>query len=340
VEYRIRTETFCSLPSCFDIETLTDFDRFRFIPQKEWESTVNVIERNVLTITTYYPKKPRYDRDYQYETGKSVTSKGGTIRYTHEGEEISRIETYENSDIFNISSEVIPSYGLYNNLFDLGPETVKYLFSQFDFHVYEEGEFMVGASEGMEVAINFKDLIFEMRYFTEKQLEKLMRIECIRTDKDKVVPLSETNISYDVLPSNNDIRYQITQVKTYLFYQITDDKNEVLVSVGEDKDDKEMNPEGTQKNIQLDQYEEINKREMNLKVYPNPAGEQITITFPFYMNDNVQIDLLNSMGVVLLSQQHSSGDRIDMDIRLLPAGVYVVRCIRNQKTITTRFVKQ
>ena len=45
-----------------------------------------VISQNWLSVINIYPQQPRYERDYEYETGKSVTDKWGTTLYTHQGE--------------------------------------------------------------------------------------------------------------------------------------------------------------------------------------------------------------------------------------------------------------
>ena len=79
------------------------------------------------------------------------------------------------------------------------------------------------------------------------------------------------------------------------------------------------------------QFEEVQKRKTELKIFPNPAEEQITVELPFYINKDVDITLYNNLGMAVLSLHHSNGDYAEFDIRSLQAGFYVVRCVKNDK---------
>ena len=85
--------------------------------------------------------------------------------------------------------------------------------------------------------------------------------------------------------------------------------------------------------------EEIQK-ETKIKVYPNPAKEQVTLVLPSYMNKEGEVKILNTLGVAVLSQQYAQGGQITLDIQSLPSGFYVIRCTNDKNVVSTYFVKQ
>ena len=89
----------------------------------------------------------------------------------------------------------------------------------------------------------------------------------------------------------------------------------------------------------IGQFEEIQKRQTNITIYPNPANEQITVSLPFYMDKNVDIAIYNTLGVAVLSQHHAKGGEINIDIQSLQAGAYVIRCTKENKVVSKFFVK-
>jgi len=171
-------------------------------------------------------------------------------------------------------------------------------------------------------------------------LKNLHRINYANTIDGVIIPIEETMIKYDILPSG--IPYQITEVKSYLYYQVIHNDAEIAIW-GEDfpyySDYLHKSVQSSQKGGDIEQFEEIQKRQTELKVFPNPAQEQITVSLPFYMDKNADITLYNTLGVAVLSYHHVKGGEINIDIQSLPAGVYVVRCVRDYKVISTRFVK-
>jgi hypothetical protein len=351
VNYCTVTQTYCAIPSCVGEDSITDLDRVRMMYNDLIECTENVIDKDrYLTVTTYFPQKQRYLNDYQYKVGKSVTSVEGTVLYDHEGEEIIRNDNYDEQ--FILSDEYVEVYGIYNHVFSISKDEArdKLLTGGFQ-EVYEDEGFLVIIDENVEIAMNFDEFIIEIRFFDGQdaeagKLKNLHRTNYTNTDDGNIIPVEETMVKYDILPSG--IPYEITEVKSYLFYQVIQE-NTVIASWGEKQNSYDdylyKYNDYLHKNIQngkggdVRQFEEIQKRKTEIQVYPNPAKEQITVVLPFYMNENIDITLYNSLGTAVLSQHHIKGEQIEFDISSLPAGFYIVRCVKNGRVVSTKFVK-
>jgi len=343
VNYCTVKATFCAIPACVNRDSITDLDRVRMMYNDLVECTENVIGmNNHLTITTYYPQEQRYENDYQYKIGKSVVSVEGTFLYDHEGNELSHSES-DDDEIFILSDVYAETYGVFNSTYwSAGKDAaIQNLLNAGFIEAYEDGEFVVGILENFEMAINFDEFTIEMRYFNDGDnvLRNLHRTSYAIVN-GYTIPIEETMVKYSVLPSG--IPYQITEVKSYLYYQVIQDDEEI-VFWGEDfpyySDYLHKSIQPAKKGGDIEQFEEIQKRQTEIKVFPNPAEGQITVSLPFYMDKNVDITLYNTLGVAVLSKHHTKGEKIDIDINALPAGVYVVRCVKDYRVISTRFVK-
>ena len=80
---------------------------------------------------------------------------------------------------------------------------------------------------------------------------------------------------------------------------------------------------------------ELNNKESNIDVYPNPAINNLTI-------ESLQkstIEILNIQGQTIIRQQ-SQQSKTDIDISGLAKGVYILRLCSNDKTEVTRIVKE
>jgi len=79
-----------------------------------------------------------------------------------------------------------------------------------------------------------------------------------------------------------------------------------------------------------------------IKIYPNPAYEQIVIEHHLQTDDNIQIDILDINGKVV--QYHSSRAASDAIISLnvsdLTSGIYFIRMTSNDINITEKFIKK
>jgi hypothetical protein len=87
-------------------------------------------------------------------------------------------------------------------------------------------------------------------------------------------------------------------------------------------------------------FDEKNGNE--LRVYPNPANEQLQIQMP-YEKGNVSIIIHDYTGRIVLTRNHiaaSAQQVIVLPLQQLPAGVYFVSCYTNGQVWKTKFVKQ
>jgi hypothetical protein len=341
VNYLTITRTSYAIPLCIDEGKITDLDRTKMMRDDLFEYTENVIKGNKLTVITHYPQQPRYENDYQYMVGKSVSSQEGTSLYDHKDNQITFVENKELKENFIIPSEYIEQYGIYNQTFQVDRDKAIQGLKESGFEVYEDGRFIVALSKKVEIAVNLDEFIFETRFFDEKdrKLQLLHRTNYMKTEKGYIIPVSETNVTYDILPSS-EIPYQITSVKSYLFYQVIR-KGVEIVNMGEEFSPKSYASwhKSTQNGGEIDQFEEIQYRETEIKVFPNPPTDYITLILPFYMNENIDVTIFNAVGIPVFSQPYVKGGQIDIDIHSLPAGVYVVRCVKNHKVVSTRFIK-
>jgi|AntRauTorckE6833_2_1112554.scaffolds.fasta_scaffold06466_2 uncharacterized Ntn-hydrolase superfamily protein len=77
----------------------------------------------------------------------------------------------------------------------------------------------------------------------------------------------------------------------------------------------------------------------SLKIHPNPAKDNIQITFTDNLPDEIRINSIS--GKTLLTKKVKPGvDALQIDVSALPKGVYVVQGWANQKIISTnKFLK-
>ncbi len=340
VRYSTTTSTFFAIPSCVDPDSISDLDRVTMISQEPLLENFEfrIDNSNQLKTIVEYPQQQRYENDHQYMVGKSITSGVGTVLYDHEGHKLAQGIVDAPYSGFVLSDEAVESFGTYAELFNIEPSEAKIKLSEAGFLTHEEEGLLVGVNDSMEVSIDFVNFSDEIQFFSNNQMHMSHRVEYVEVE-GYILPVKETEITYSLLPS--EISYQITKVKSYLSYTITEGESEdIVIEINEYKDE-EGNPlHKSNNNQEIQQFEEIQKRETEIMIYPNPAEKRITIVFPFYMNENVEIKIYNMIGVEVLSQYHTKGKQITMDIHSLPAGSYVVRCVKNDKITSKIFVKQ
>ena len=211
--------------------------------------------------------------------------------------------------------------------------------------VYKKDGYIVwkeNIGDNEEYAIHLNSLIFEIReydnidnpFFDEvgNNLWGLNRLIFKRIN-GYIIPDKEISIYYDdedILPG---ILCEVTMTYSYLYFELIDDNDSTVAKTGNESLYKNCMGGGHTGIKEIQQVTEI-------KMYPNPATEQVTFNLPLYMNENVDIKIYNTLGLTVLSQHHANGEQVNMDIKSLPAGIYVVRCMKNDKVISTRFVKQ
>ena len=289
-----------------------------------------------------YCQLQRYTMNYFVHVQSTCAIPDRIDKNTLTEEDKEEMEEYEYEEE-DCDDDEEDNYGSMGVIFEAGlnKTTLMLMLQMQGMTVREEGDFIViEESSRSEMAINLDEHIIEMRslenednpFFDEtgNKLWGVFRINFIAVGST-YIPEKLTAIEYDVLPSG--IPYKTTQVTTYLYYERLDENDSTVLKWGDENLYKQCMGYTTQ-------IKELPNLTENISIYPNPANETIRLSLPSYMNENADIKIFNTLGVTVLSQHHTQGENINIDINSLPAGVYVVRCMKNDKIISKLFVKE
>lgn len=75
-------------------------------------------------------------------------------------------------------------------------------------------------------------------------------------------------------------------------------------------------------------------------LYPNPAQQQLNIELPQVENGTMIIRVMNLNGQTMMQTAQPAMDKTNIDIRALPAGVYLVQVTQQNKMYKASFVKE
>lgn len=73
--------------------------------------------------------------------------------------------------------------------------------------------------------------------------------------------------------------------------------------------------------------------------YPNPVNDQLTISFANEMK-NGQLEIVDQTGRVVQRLQNVSGKNITVDVKMLSAGIYLLRAIDENGSSAVRFIRE
>jgi len=334
VLYSTNTSKVFGVPVETDMSLISNFDFAKMIAEDKIENTEMVIGGDQqLTITTYYPQLPRYENDYEFGVGKSVTYKYGTILYDHENKILSQTEEVESDPNFTIDLDAIDNYGLYP-IFEVNISDLVNLYTELGFttNISEEGVFSA-INDTLEFYLDTTKLIMETRIFKDGILEVSDWKQYQTIDK-YTIPLVSVLTTYDNLTKG--IRLQISEIQQYLKYSIIDKDGKSIVNYETKQTTKKKNDD-----ITISQYEGLEKKISNLVVYPNPACDKIEVEVPLYISDFINIEIINTLGTIVYAEKNvKSGNKTTIDISDLKNGVYLLRCGKGGLWKTIRFVKQ
>jgi len=279
-----------------------------------------IIEDNQLTIIFTYPQMPRYERDYEFQMGKSVTNAWGTTLYYHDGEEYYHLPNDVENEGFTIENEAIESYGFFNSLFNVSIDEIADFCDSAGIPYYIWGQKMLiiytDSNERMEIETDFEHLYFESRVYKNNVHTLTDRTEYVRTADDWIIPTKKIHVYYSELPS--ETRYQITQVETYLSYKVVDEDGDILVNMGNEDDPP-----------------------FSIEITPNPAQDDITIHFSIQINGIVDIKIVDIANDIVWEQMpHITGNELNIDISQLEPSLYTVFCTYNNNDAEAIFLKE
>lgn len=281
-----------------------------------------VIANDWLTITNCYPQMPRYERDYEFQMGKSVTDKWGTKLYYHDGEEYYNLENETEDEQFLKNGDEIGSYGVFNGLFDVSIDTLcgtldsagipHYRWGQKLLIVLEETD--TNFTKRTEIETDFEQLYFETRTFVDNVHQFSNRTEYKKVN-GFVIPTKSKRVYYSELPS--ETRYQITEIESYLSYMVKDGSGDILVEVAEDA-----------------------LADFSISITPDPAQDEIQIHFDPSIEGSVNVKITNAANITVWEQEtFVAGDELIIDISLLESGFYTVQCTYNEQVADANFLK-
>jgi len=209
----------------------------------------------------------------------------------------------------------------------------------------------------MEMAINPNTLIYEERYFgvednpffeeTGNKLAGLYRVTFKKTTgvNQDIVPIKETNLWYGMLESG--MPYEITNEFTYFYYKHINDYDRTITTGDVELFNDCMGYTGL-KEIQ----------QANLRIYPNPAKEQLTIEYGSsacfgYAQQptltaqerslsEVEVEIYNVVGqnVGANLRVRPENNETTIDISHLANGMYFLKVQTDNGMIMKKFVKQ
>ncbi|MFO7615808.1 MAG: C10 family peptidase [Bacteroidales bacterium] len=84
---------------------------------------------------------------------------------------------------------------------------------------------------------------------------------------------------------------------------------------------------------------DIQDNNQEIKIFPNPAGKQVTIQWATPPTNPVRITLLSLEGRTLLSLHSPPQTEIELDLLAVPAGFYILRVGDDRQSRTFRFIK-
>jgi len=298
-----------------------------------------IIENNKLSIIFTYPQMPRYERDYEYQMGKSVTDGWGTRLYYHDGEEYHYLPNEEENEGFTISTEEMETYGFFNGLFNVSIDAIGnfcdsegipyYIWGQKVLVIYqEEGD---EDTKRTETEMDLEQLSMETRLYKNNVHTLTDRTEYQRVNEN-IIPKKKVHVYYSELPSQT--RYQITEVETYLSYKVVNEDGEILVNMENEIDS----------SFSLDEV--IGKYpvpiNVGMTVAPNPAQYQFTVNFSEQIDAVMEVKIMSIMGTKYLdAPMYVYGNTLQINnINNLPMGIYYIFCANSEWTGYTQFIKQ
>ena len=141
VEYQTSTLKCFKIPCDKDPDSLSQLDLVYLEQKPAFLRKVKFeIQNGWLSITNIYPQLPRYERDYEFQMGKSVTDKWGTRLYYHNGEEYYHLENEAENEDYRLDSAEIENYGFYNGLFETSINEIVTHLEKTDILFYVWGE--------------------------------------------------------------------------------------------------------------------------------------------------------------------------------------------------------
>lgn len=335
VSYTTLQQQHFAIPNNIEIGQVNRLDFNKMISQDKTVSTeISIDRRNNPTITTVYHVGPRYFNDYENEITKSVTGNGQTILYDYNNNEVKRTRhnPEENMDII-LRDEDVKKYGVFNDLFRNNPQIMYNYFYQMGYETryLAHSNTIIAISEEVEILVNYHDYIYEIRYFEEREFVQSVT-SYYQDFQGVLIPHSTITNSKSVLEGG--IQMLTTTIITYLEYSVVNEEGKEVVHFISKE---EISPK---RSMQIGTYDDVSKRDLQLKVFPNPSADQISVMIPFFMENGFTMEIISTAGITMYKKEQIVGSSYQLDISFLTNGIYIIKCSGNGEQVTTKFVKQ
>ena len=85
----------------------------------------------------------------------------------------------------------------------------------------------------------------------------------------------------------------------------------------------------------------LNENKLNaMRMYPNPAGNDLHVDFGMSLNENVQVSICNLLGAEVLSSKVKGSSEMNMNIESITPGVYMVKVTVGDSMRTFKLIKE
>ena len=334
VRYSTVSEHYFSIPYKDHFKELNDFDYNKMIAQNnEIYSEIIIDNQNFPSITTKYLNGMRYENDYENEVSKSVTNRIETILYDAQ-DHIIISQPNEPDDPFSraLSNDQVDNFGDYTSMFRSSPyQTMQALILQnFRVQYIPSRLILIAVNNDVEITIDYRNYISEIRFFYQRNFNFSKTYQYQRFN-GFIIPLLEINTVQDSL--SNQTPFIKTEIIKYKEYSILNEKGVPILIF--------KNPElKIEKEIKIKPFEPISQRDIEMKVYPNPTQNIVTIEFPFYMEEEISVEISNCLGKIIFQKTIAQNEKIEADLTSFPDGIYFVKSVCDGITKSAKIIKQ
>ena len=340
IKSSITVQQFFAVPMDVDATQLGDLDFAVMTPKNHGESIIETIgDNNDLTIIKLL-EHPETCIPSMFDdiTGIKLDIEGVRL-YGPNGDEVYALLN-DSDEIANytIAEQELYSYGLYNSWFGMqnnaSIDSIINHFSNEGFTTEWEDGVLLAVNDTLEVEIDFEYLVYEERYF-ENDTIVLISQKRFSDINGKYIPLQDITIRYNFLPSSG-IKYQIGEVKTYNYYEIINNLAESVVVYGSSNGVYSISSgEGA-----VFQYQEIEKHNHQLTVYPNPTTEVLHVELPFNITGKINVEIYNIVGQLISRTELIAQKTLNINTEKLPKGSYIIKCSSDKNVASKIFIKQ
>lgn len=332
--YTTQTRTLFSVPKDTDMKKITDLDLSRMKTKTKIESCENFVSGKDFSIETIVKNidEPEYLSDRIYGIGSSISNINGIELFNYNGESVSftKHQNPNDAEVYILPEEVYSYYGFSNNLFEFDLELfINKLYSDnYTVDYFPKDSILKAYNSFMELTIDFSRLYYETLYYEKNEL-KFMECTLFIKDKGYITPYKEFLSYFNYLDSG--LRILKTEEKKYLNYSVIENDSVIY-----ERFEEIIKPKS--ESISLYEYSESGTKNNYLKVYPNPAQDNISLEIPFD-DEYIDIEICNMAGHIVQIYNKVNTSQINLNVSGLDSGSYIIYCKSNESIQSVKFIK-